>query len=54
LLRWYDYIVAIGFADVMVTAFFSIPIIGAFVTWGVYEMWNHIYIPWRYNQEYGE
>ena len=54
MIRWYDYPIAAMTADVMFTAFFSFPIVGAFIAWGVYEMWNHIYIPWRYEQEYGE
>jgi hypothetical protein len=54
MIRWYDYPIAFLAADVMANAFFSIPIVGAFIAWGIYEMWNHIYIPWRYNQEYGE
>jgi mannitol-specific phosphotransferase system IIBC component len=53
-IRWFDYLLAFLAAGYMAYAFFSIPIIGAFVAWGIYEMWNHIYIPWRYNQEYGE
>lgn len=54
MIRWYDYPIAFLAADVMATAFFSIPIIGAFVAWGVYELWMQVYCPWRSDQEYGE
>ena len=54
MIRGYDYPIAAMTADVMITAFFSFPIVGAFIAWGVYEMWNHIYIPWRYEKEHGE
>lgn len=54
MIRWYDYPIAFLAADVMATAFFSIPVVGAFVAWGVYELWMSVYCPWRLDQEYGE
>jgi hypothetical protein len=51
MIRWYDYIAAFLAADVMATAFFSLPIIGAFVAWGVYELWMNVYCEWRKNME---
>ena len=50
MIRWYDYPIAFLAADVMAT-FLSIPIIGAFVAWGVYEMWMQVYCQYRLKQE---
>jgi hypothetical protein len=54
-IRWYDYPIAFLAADVMATAFFTLPIfIGAFVAWGVYGLWMNVYCLWRKNNENGE
>jgi hypothetical protein len=53
MIRWYDYPIAFLAADVMATAL-KAPIIGAFIAWGIYELWMNVYCPWRYEQEYGE
>ena len=53
MIRWYDYLIAFLVADVMATAL-KAPIIGAFIAWGIYELWMNVYCPWRLEQEYGE
>ena len=53
MIRWYDYPIAFLVADVMATAL-KAPIIGAFVAWGIYELWMRVYCEWRLQQEYGE
>ena len=53
MIRWYDYPIAFLVADVMATAL-KAPIIGAFIAWGIYELWMNVYCPWRLEQEYGE
>ena len=52
MIRWYDYLAAFLMASAMFNAFFAVPIIGAFIAYGVYEMWMNVYCPWRYSQEY--
>ena len=53
MVRWYDYITAFLFADILlVVAFF--PYIGFIAAYAVYELWMQVYCRWRYEQEYGE
>jgi len=53
MIRWYDYPIAFLVADVMATAL-KAPIIGAFIAWGIYELWMNVYCPWREEQEFKE
>ena len=53
LLRWYDYVIAIGFADVLLTIAFTVPFVGFIVAYAVYEYGWDFYCNWRYEQEYG-
>ena len=39
MIRWYDALAAILCAYGMAFAFFNIPIIGAFMAYGLYELW---------------
>lgn len=51
MIRWYDYLGAFLIADVMVTSFFTIPIVGAIIAYGLYEyVWNW-YCQFRLEQE---
>ena len=54
MVRWYDALAAILCAYAMMYAFFSIPVIGAFVAYGLYELWMQLYCRWRHEEEYGE
>ena len=54
MIRWYDALAAILFAYGMAVAFFNIPIIGAFMAYGLYELWMQVYCRWRHEEEYGE
>jgi hypothetical protein len=54
LLRWYDYAIALAFADLLLTTAFVIPYFGAIIAYAVYEYGWDFYCNWRYNQEYGK
>jgi len=54
MIRWYDYPIAFLVASAMINAFFTIPIIGAFIAYGVHELWMDIYCQWRLKQEDGK
>lgn len=52
--RWYDYIAAWLAAEIMLTAFVTIPIIGAILAYIVYEFgWLQWYCQYRRRQEFG-
>ena len=53
MIRWYDYIIAIGFANVLLIIAIDIPFIGFLVAYAVYEYGWDFYCNWRYEQEYG-
>jgi uncharacterized membrane protein YcaP (DUF421 family) len=50
LIRWYDYIAAFVMADVMMTSFFSVPVLGAVIAFGLWELWKY-YCEYRKGQE---
>lgn len=49
--RWYDYLAAILFAEIMLICFFTIPAIGAIIAYGMYELWVQWYCQFRLEQE---
>lgn len=52
MVRWYDYIIAWMAAEVMLTAFFSLPIIGAIIAYMMYEyVWLQWYCQYRRRNE---
>jgi hypothetical protein len=51
MIRWYDYGAAFLAADIMATAFFTIPIFGAIIAYAVYEIWMNWYCQFRLEQE---
>ena len=53
LVRWYDYIIAVGFADVLLTLAVGIPFVGFIVAYAAYEYGWDAYCNWRYEQEHG-
>lgn len=53
LIRWYDYIISIAFADLLLIIAFTIPFVGAIVAYAIYEYGWDYYCNWRYEQEYG-
>tara|TARA_Y100000389_G_scaffold201976_1_gene246047 strand:+ start:4201 stop:4365 length:165 start_codon:yes stop_codon:yes gene_type:complete len=54
MIRWYDYVIALVFADAMITLFFGLPVIGAIASYGIYYAWKDIYCSWRRDIEYGQ
>ena len=53
LLKWYDYIIAVGFADVLLNLAVGIPFVGFIVAYAAYEYGWDAYCNWRYEQEHG-
>ena len=51
MVRWYDYVIAWMAAEVMLTAFFSLPIIGAIIAYMMYEYGWNSYCQFRLHQE---
>ena len=51
LLRWYDYIVALLFADLMLNAL-AIPLFGFIFAYALYEFAWNAYCQYRLQQEY--
>lgn len=52
MIRWYDYIVVIMFAELLMIAAFTIPFVGFIVAYTAYEIgWVHGYCAWRKDQE---
>ena len=47
MIRWYDYIAAIGFADVITGMLFSGTIISGIIAYGIFYLWNDLYCPFR-------
>ena len=53
MIKWYDYIIAIAFADLLLTIAVVVPFIGFIVAYAVYEYGWDFYCNWRYEQEHG-
>ena len=51
MIRWYDYVAAILAADILVTTFFTIPIVGAIIAYTMYEFGWEAYCQFRLEQE---
>jgi hypothetical protein len=51
MIRWYDYPAAFLAADLMMTAFFTIPIIGAIIAYMLYDIGWNAYCNFRLEQE---
>jgi hypothetical protein len=51
LIRYYDYAAAFIVADLMMTAFFTIPIIGAIIAYVLYDIGWKAYCEFRLRQE---
>jgi len=52
MIRWYDYFIAIAFADLLLTIAVVMPYIGFVVAYGTYEYGWDAYCNYRYKQEY--
>ena len=52
MIRWYDYIVALLAADVIVGFVFNGGMFGGLVAYGIYWAWEEIYCNWRRVQEH--
>lgn len=52
MVRWYDYIAAITFANLLLTVAFVVPYIGFVVAYAVYEAGWDSYCNFRLKQEY--
>ena len=50
MLRWYDFAFAIFVADIILTAFFAIPFIGAILAYVIYEYGWNLYCEFRAQQ----
>ena len=51
MIRWYDILAGISVAQLMMVAFFNLPIIGAVVAYGLWVAWRDYYCIWRKEQE---
>jgi TRAP-type mannitol/chloroaromatic compound transport system permease small subunit len=51
LIRWYDYPAALLAADLLLTTFFTIPIVGAIIAYVMYEYGWEAYCQFRLRQE---
>ena len=51
MIRWYDYPAALLMADVLATMFFTVPVFGAIIAYGVYEYGWGWYCNYRLEQE---
>jgi len=51
--RWYDYLSAFAFANIIWICFW-VPAIGPIASYFVYEIWMSIYCKIRKDQEHGE
>ena len=51
MIRWYDYPAAFLMADVLVTIFFTIPVVGAIIAYMLYEFGWEAYCQLRLRQE---
>ena len=54
MIRWYDYPAAFLMADALMTMFFTVPLFGAIIAYGMYEFGWNWYCNFRLEQEYGE
>lgn len=54
MIRWYDYAMAIAFADLILTVAFALPYIGFIIAYAAYEYGWGAYCNQRLEQEYGE
>ena len=52
MIRWYDYIVALLAADVIVGFVFNSGMFGGFVAYSIYWAWEDVYCNWRRAQEH--
>jgi hypothetical protein len=52
MIRWYDYAVAIIFAELLMIAAFTIPFMGIVIAYTAYEIgWVYGYCQWRKDME---
>jgi len=54
MIRWYDYLAAFLFADIIITVAFAVPFIGFVVAYAMYEYGWDSYCKWRLEQEHGK
>tara|TARA_B100000902_G_C27050057_1_gene783676 strand:+ start:678 stop:848 length:171 start_codon:yes stop_codon:yes gene_type:complete len=51
MIRWYDYVASGIFAYGIMYFFFTLPAIGAFISYGIYILWTEYYCRMRKQQE---
>lgn len=52
MVRWYDYIAALMFAEVLLLAAFTVPVVGVAVAYASYEVLWGAYCLWRKHIEH--